>query len=121
MWLDYVKQKKEGQGLENYRERWGGGGGGGRGGSWMYEAGKTAENPNANRLALRINKNFTDFIEKFEKHSDRIISCKFNNTEKHHYKSYKSMPLQVTMTTKQWRCSTKNLKKLWTGKPAAIT
>ena len=43
------------------------------GGSWMYEAGKTEESPNAKGLALLINKNFTDYVEK---HSDRIISCK---------------------------------------------
>ena len=42
----------------------------------MYEAGKTEENPNAKRLALLINKNFTEYVEKCEKHSDRIISCK---------------------------------------------
>ena len=48
------------------------------GGSWMYEAGKTEESPNAKGLALLINKNFTDYVENFEKHSDRIISCKIN-------------------------------------------
>ena len=37
---------------------------------------KTEENPNAKGLALLINKNFTDYVENFEKHSDRIISCK---------------------------------------------
>ena len=42
----------------------------------MYETGKTEENPNAKGLALLINKNFTDYDENFEKHSDRIISCK---------------------------------------------
>ena len=42
----------------------------------MYEAGKTEESPNAKGLALLINKNFTDYVENFEKHSDRIISCK---------------------------------------------
>ena len=46
------------------------------GGSWMYETGKTEENLNAKGLALLINKNFTDYVENFEKHSDRIISCK---------------------------------------------
>ena len=30
----------------------------------MYEVGKTEENPNANGLALVINKNFTDYVEK---------------------------------------------------------
>ena len=42
----------------------------------MYETGKTEESPNAKGLALQINKNFTDYVESFEKHSDRIISCK---------------------------------------------
>ena len=42
----------------------------------MYEAGKTEETPNAKGLALLINGNFTDYIVEFEKHSDRIISCK---------------------------------------------
>ena len=42
--------------------------------SWMYETGKTEEKPNSKGLALLINKNFTDYVENFEKHSDRIIS-----------------------------------------------
>ena len=42
----------------------------------MYEAGKIEENPNAKGLALLMNKNFTDYVEKFEKHSARIIACK---------------------------------------------
>ena len=63
--------KRRGKGLKKFR----GGGGGGKG-SWMYEAGKTEETPNAKGLALLMNKNFTDYVEKFEKHSDRIISCK---------------------------------------------
>ena len=42
----------------------------------MYEAGKTEENPNANWLALITNTNFTDYVEKFEKYSDRITSSK---------------------------------------------
>ena len=46
------------------------------GGSWMYETGKTEENPNAKGLVLLINKNFTDYVENFENHSDRIILCK---------------------------------------------
>ena len=42
----------------------------------MYETGKTEENPYAKGPALLINKNFTDYAEIFENHSDRIISCK---------------------------------------------
>ena len=92
------------------------------GGSWMYEAGKTEENPNTKGLALIINKYFTDYVLKIEKHSDRIISSKIKlHVKKNHYKSNKSMPLHVSTTRKQWRCFTKNLKKLWTRKPAAIT
>ena len=43
-------------------------------------------------------------------HTD-LSHAKLNYTEKHHYKSKKSRPLQATTTTKQWRYSTKNLKK----------
>ena len=67
----------------------------------MYETGKTEESPNAKGLALLINKNFTDYVENFEKHSDRIISCKIKLHGKHHYKSYKSMPQHATTTVKQ--------------------
>ena len=74
MWLDYVKQKEEGKGLENFQ--WGEGGGRGGGVMDENEAGKTEENQNAKGLALLMNKNFTDYVDKFEKHSDRIISCK---------------------------------------------
>ena len=49
---------------------------GGGGGGYMYEVGKTEENPNTKELAILINKNFTDCVENFEKRSDRIISCK---------------------------------------------
>ena len=65
MWLDYVKQKEEGKDLENFQ-----------GGHGCMKQKKTEENPNAKGLALPINKNFTDYVENFEKHSDRIISCK---------------------------------------------
>ena len=57
--------KRRGEGLRELSE-----------GSWMYETGKTEESPNAEGLAHLINKNFTDSVENFEKHSDRIISCK---------------------------------------------
>ena len=57
------------------------------GGSWMYETGKTKENPNAKGLALLINKNFTYYVENIEKHSE-LSHAKLNYTEKHHYKSY---------------------------------
>ena len=67
----------------------------------MYETGKTEKSPNAKGLALLINKNFTDYVENFEKHSDRIISCKIKlHGKKHHYKSYKSMPQHATTTVK---------------------
>ena len=47
-----------------------------------------AENPNANGLALLINKNFTGYEDKFEKHSGRIISCKI--------KLHRKTSLQIT-------------------------
>ena len=68
-----MKQKEEGKGLENFQGGRGGGGGGGHG---CMKQDKQRKNPNAKGLALLINKNFTDYVEKLEKHSDRIISCK---------------------------------------------
>ena len=41
----------------------------------MYEAGKTEEIPTAKGLTL-LSKNFTDYVGKFEKYSDRFISGK---------------------------------------------
>ena len=63
--IGLCETKRRGEGLRDLLGR-----------SWMYEAGKTEENPNAKGLALLINKNFTDYVDKFEKHSERIISCK---------------------------------------------
>ena len=74
------------------------------GGSWigLYETGKTEESPNAKGLALLINKNFTDYVENLEKNIQTESSrAKLNYTEKHHYKSYKSMPQNETTTAKQ--------------------
>ena len=65
--------QRRGDALRELSGWWGGGGGGG--GAWMYESGTTEENPNAKELTLLINKNFTDYVEDFEKHSDRIFSC----------------------------------------------
>ena len=56
MLLDYVKQKEEGKGLENF-------GGRGGGGTWMYEVGETEETSSAKGLALIVNENFTDYLE----------------------------------------------------------
>ena len=108
-WLGYVKQKEEGKGLENFH------------GSHGYMRQEKQENPNTKGLALLINKHFTDYVERIEKHSDRIISCKIKLHGKHYYKSYKSMPLHATKTMKQWSCFMKNLRKLWTRKPVATT
>ena len=91
MWLDYVKQKEEGKGVENFRRR--------GEGAWMCEIGKQ-ENPIAKELALIKKSNFRG---------------------KHHYRLHNSKPLQVTMRMKQWRCSMKNLRKLWTRNPVDIT
>ena len=63
--MDYVKQKEEGKDLENFQ-----------GGHGCMKQEKTEENPNTKGLALLINKNFTDYVESFEKHSHRIILCK---------------------------------------------
>ena len=73
----------------------------------MYETGKTEESPNAKGLALLINKNFTDYVENFEKIQTESSHAKLNYTEKHHYKSYKSMPQHATTTAKQ-SCFMKN-------------
>ena len=64
----------------------------------MYETGKTEESPNAKGLALLINKNFTDYAENTQTESSH---AKLNYTEKHHHKSYKSMPQHATTTAKQ--------------------
>ena len=34
----------------------------------MYEAGKTEENQNTKGMALLMNKNFTDYVEKIKMH-----------------------------------------------------
>ena len=42
----------------------------------MHKVGKTEETLYAKGLAMIVNKNLTDRVENFEKHSDRSISCK---------------------------------------------
>ena len=84
----------------------------------MYEVGKTEKNPHAKRLALIINKNFSDYVEIFENQSIGIISCKIKSRGqgeggRHHHKIYKFMPLQVIMTVE--------MRKLWTRNPVGIT
>ncbi|GFO50553.1 craniofacial development protein 2-like [Plakobranchus ocellatus] len=44
-------------------------------GSWLYGAGRTEESPNTKGLAFLVHKDIKDYIESFDKHSDRI-SCK---------------------------------------------
>ncbi|GFN89051.1 endonuclease-reverse transcriptase [Plakobranchus ocellatus] len=44
--------------------------------SWLYDAGRTEESPNTKGLAFLVHKDIKDYIESFDKHSDRIISCK---------------------------------------------
>ena len=61
----------------------------------MHEAGKTRG------LALLINKNFTDYVEKFEKLQTELSHAKLNYMENHDYVSCKSVPLQATTMTKQ--------------------
>ena len=88
MWVDYVKQKEEGKVLENFQ-----------GGHGCMKQEKQRKNQNAKSLALLINKNFTDYVEKIENHPGRIIACKIKLHGKNNYKSYKSMPLHATTTT----------------------
>ena len=42
----------------------------------MYEAAKTEDEKNRKGMALLVHKDFKDYIESFQIHSDRIISCK---------------------------------------------
>ena len=87
----------------------GGGGGGGlrelSRGSRTY--GKTQENLNAKRLALIVNKNFTDYVEKW-----LLSHQKSNYKEVHHHKSHKFLSFHVTMIMKQWKSYT--MRKLLT-------
>ncbi|GFR82568.1 endonuclease-reverse transcriptase [Elysia marginata] len=64
--LDIVglsETKRKGEGLLELRNR-----------RWIYEAGKTEDAPNAKGLALLINNNMKNFVEGFQRHSERIIS-----------------------------------------------
>ena len=61
------KTKRRGEGLRELSGGRGGGGGERGGGSWMYAVGETEETPDAKGLALIVNKNFTDYIEKRRK------------------------------------------------------
>ena len=63
MWLDYVTQKEEGKGLENFQ--------GGHGCMKQENRGK----PKCYRTGTS-NKQKLHNVEKIENHSDRIISCK---------------------------------------------
>ena len=48
----------------------------------MREVRKSEETPNANGLALVVNKNFSDFAEKkIQRHPDAIIHMKLNYRE----------------------------------------
>ena len=48
------------------------------GGHLMFECNKTEERPTAKGIAILINKNLKDFVQKFDIHSDRAISCQLN-------------------------------------------
>ncbi|GFO06969.1 endonuclease-reverse transcriptase [Plakobranchus ocellatus] len=45
------------------------------GGHWIFEKGKTEDNPTANGVALLINRNMTKYEEKTNIYSERIIVC----------------------------------------------
>ena len=67
----------------------------------MYEVGKTEEHPNANRLAIIVNKNLLicrNIGEK--KHSNRTVSCKIKLQGKTSLKLHKFTPLKVTIMMK---------------------
>ena len=63
--IGLCETKKSGEGLTELPD-----------GTWLYESGKTEEMPQAKGMAFLVNRKFTDYIEKFETHTDRIISCK---------------------------------------------
>ena len=75
--------KTRGEGLRELS--WGGGGGGG-GGSWMYEAGKTEENPNTKCLALIITKTSLTVQTNLKSIQTELSRVKLNHREKLHYK-----------------------------------
>ena len=88
----------------------------------MYEAGKTEENPNAKGLALlMINKNFTDYVEKFEKHSDRFISCKIKLDGKTSLQIIQVYAPACDHDNETVELFYEELEKLQTRKPAATT
>ena len=47
-------------------------------GYWMYEIGKTEENPDAKGLAFLIHLKITDCVTDFKTHSNRVIEIKVN-------------------------------------------
>ena len=57
--------KRKGEGLTELED-----------GTWMYEAAKTEDEKNRKGMALLVHKDFKGYIESFQIHSDRIISCK---------------------------------------------
>ena len=72
-------------------------------------------------MALIININFTDYVQKIEKHSERITSCKIELQRKTLLQI-----LEVSAPASAHGDGTvemfyEELKKLWTEKPAVIT
>ncbi|GFN96623.1 endonuclease-reverse transcriptase [Plakobranchus ocellatus] len=45
------------------------------GGHWIFEKGKTEDNPTAKGIALLINRNMKKYVEKTNIYSERIIVC----------------------------------------------
>ena len=63
--------KRKGEGLTELED-----------GTWMYyKAAKTEDAKNRKGMALLVHKDFKDYIESFQIHSDRIISCKIRLQE----------------------------------------
>ncbi|GFO03532.1 endonuclease exonuclease phosphatase domain containing protein [Plakobranchus ocellatus] len=49
------------------------------GGHWIFEKGKTDDNPTAKGVALLMNRNMTKHVEKTNIYSERIILCTIKN------------------------------------------
>ena len=75
--------KRKGEGLTELED-----------GTWMYEAAKTEDAKNRKGMALLVYKDFKDYIESFQIHSDSIISS-------HARSDYKENPCRLSKSTLQ--------------------
>jgi len=62
--IGLTETKRKGEGLTQQKD-----------GTWLYDAGKTENRPLSKGLAFLINKRLKKYIQKFDTHSERIISC----------------------------------------------